>query len=187
MTGEPVAPFDRSPPALFFRYVLQERLGQLFPPGARVLELGRGTGEEALFLAARGVAVQAGGSAEDAAKLGTVFDGAYASLGALDRGDLSAAARALHASLRPGAPVLLSLTRGRPLSARAIRKQLGPGFRWRDAFALGVVLPAPSSGGWARRNPQAFGLLAILESLVRRWPLLRARGVYMVVEAVRTP
>ena len=186
MTGDTEGPFDRSPPALFFRYVLQERLRQIFPPGARVLALGQGTGEEALFLAGRGVAVQAAGSAEDVAKLGTVFDGAYASFGALDRADLSAAGRALYVSLRPGAPVLLSLTRGRALSARAIRKQLGPGFRWRDAFALGVVLPAPSSGGWAQRNPQAFGLLAILERLVRRWPLVRSRGEYMVVEAIRT-
>ena len=52
-------------------------------------------------------------------------------------------------------------------------------------LALGVIVPAQSREQWVRRHPQAFGVLAAIESLVRRWPLLRAAGDYLVIEGVR--
>ena len=119
---------------------------------------------------------------DDAAKLGGEFDGAYASPGALVRADLSLLGRALLLRLRPQAPVLLCLA---GLSLRDIRERIGSGFLWCDAFALGVLLPGPSHAAWAVRNPQAFALLAVAERLARRWPGLRSRGRYLVVEAVR--
>ena len=46
--------FGRNPVGLLFRHAFQERLRRLFAPGARVLDLGCGTGEDALFLADAG-------------------------------------------------------------------------------------------------------------------------------------
>jgi hypothetical protein len=36
-----------------------------------------------------------------------------------------------------------------------------------------------------RGHPQAFGALAALEGLVRRWPMLRGLGRYAAIEGVR--
>jgi hypothetical protein len=85
------------------------------------------------------------------------------------------------------APVLLCLPRSgaRPVGLHEARARLGPEFAWRGAFALGVVVPAASRQGWVRRHPQAFGALAAAEGLVRRWPLLRAAGEYLVLEGAR--
>ncbi|MBC8099557.1 MAG: class I SAM-dependent methyltransferase, partial [Armatimonadetes bacterium] len=51
--------FTDAPIARWLRGRVQARLTQHFPPGARVLELGCGTGEDAAYLAARGVRVLA--------------------------------------------------------------------------------------------------------------------------------
>ena len=47
----------RNPVGLVFRHVFQERLTEMLPPAGRVLDLGCGTGEDALFLAGRGYRV----------------------------------------------------------------------------------------------------------------------------------
>jgi hypothetical protein len=155
-----------NPVGLLFRHVLEERARELFPPGSRVLDVGR-----------------------EAAQAGALFDGAYAAPGALDDVDLQALGPALAAALRPGAPVLLCVRRGRPSAQhpgpREARARLGPDFVWRGAFALGVVVPGERREGWVRRYPQAFGVLAALEGLVRRWPLLRALGHYSALEGAR--
>jgi SAM-dependent methyltransferase len=133
------------PAARLFRYVLQERMRARFRPGIRILDLGCGTGEDALWLAALGAsvlgldtspaAVQEARRAAAAAGLGTrvrfevrrpdelrlqdgSFGGAFGAPGALDAAGLALLARPLAAVLREGSPVLLSLPAPRPAAAR---------------------------------------------------------------------
>ena len=133
------------PASLLFRYLLQERMRERFRPGLRILDLGCGTGDDALWLASIGAsvlgldtsadAVQQARRAAAAAGLGTrvrfevrrpdelrlqdgSFGGAYAAPGALDSADLSALARPLAAVLREGASVLVTVPAPRPAVAR---------------------------------------------------------------------
>ncbi|PYQ52520.1 MAG: hypothetical protein DMF78_11145 [Acidobacteria bacterium] len=147
--------FGRNPIGLVFRHVVQRRLEALFRPGDRVLDLGCGTGEDALALAARGVrvtgidpspamiararakAAQRGLDAqacrfevlhaEGAALLGRGYDGAFSDFGALNCSDLGAVGSALALSLRPGAPLVLSLLGPTPLPALVRRALTGLG------------------------------------------------------------
>lgn len=147
--------FGRNPVGLLFRHVFQERARALFAPGAHVLDLGCGTGEDALALAAAGIRVTgidpapemvararakleaaglpegschfAGLAAEDVAELGDGFDGAYSDFGALNCADLATVGRGLERALRPGAPVLLSLLGPRPLPFTLRRVLTGVG------------------------------------------------------------
>jgi ubiquinone/menaquinone biosynthesis C-methylase UbiE len=136
--------FGRNPAGLLFRHVFQERLRLLFPPGARVLDLGCGTGEDALFLASLGVRVHAldispamaertrekaerasladriqveARPAEDVGSVGGGFDGAYSDFGALNCAALGAVGDGLARALRPGARVLVSAIGRWPLPA----------------------------------------------------------------------
>jgi SAM-dependent methyltransferase len=160
--------FGRNPVGLLFRYVFQERLRARLPRGGRVLDLGCGTGEDALFLASqgflvRGLDVSPGmvgrarakaaerglgedrvrfevRAAEDVAQAGEVFDGAYSGFGALNCADLASVARGLAAALRPGAPVIVSLLGPRPLPAVIERALTGRGFeRFRGAPRVGGI------------------------------------------------
>jgi SAM-dependent methyltransferase len=233
-------------PALVFRRVFVALLLRAFPPGSRLLDLGCGTGEDAVALAESGRFVHAidvsaamverarakarergvDGSrvsfdvraAEECDEAGAaVYDGAYADFGALNCADLARVGGALAWALRPRAPVLLSLMGRRPLPAllrRLVtgrgarrgqvtprvaevpvptwyatvgeaRRRLGPAFAWQSTRALGVLMPGPQHGSWAERNPQAFGVLAALESGIRGFPLLRGLGDHIVLEGVR--
>ena len=221
--------------------MFQERLLRVFPRGALLLDLGCGTGEDALFLASSGrrvVAIDGApamlerarakavlqGTPSEAARfeageltrldaLGTGFDGAYSNFGALNCADLRATGRALARALRPGAPLLLSVMGPHPLplllrqlvtgrgerapqvagipvethypSPGRLRRAFGPEFDWSGGFALGVLLPGPEQAAWPTRHPQSFGLLAIAESLVRSWPLLRGLGDHNVMQGRR--
>jgi len=205
MDDRPPAPAD-----LLFRYVFEERLAALFPRGSCVLDLGGEVGPHGLFLNARGVRVE-GGSTAVGGRSG--WDGAFFGLGAPAHRVLDSAAE-LQDRLRPGAAVLLSLPGPlvrdplprtlpgrdvRPASsprppgegsvrlprARDVRRSLGPAFRWRGGFALGVVVRSPRQPDWAERHPEGFGLLAAVEKLARRWPLFRALGIHVVMEGVR--
>jgi len=158
----PAAPAGPDPVALLFRHILDERRRGLFPPGARVLEIRR-------------AAPQAGGA----------FDAALSAPGALDGVDVPGLAAWLARVLRPGSPLLLSVTNDRRQASRDLRAGLGPSFAWRASFALGVLLPAAGHAGWAAERPQLFGLLAAAESLVRRRPGFRGRGAFTVLEGVR--
>jgi hypothetical protein len=68
---------------------------------------------------------------------------------------------------------------------REVQAELGHDFLWRDAFALGVLLPDPAHAAWAAEHPQGFGVLATLEARIRRWPLLRGFGDHFVLEGLR--
>lgn len=119
------------------RNAVWRELEQLFPSGSSVLELNCGTGEDALFLAARGVVVTALDQSprmidvaerrlaahpgakvsfcpldnEDLAVLRPRrFDGAFSNFGGLNCiRDLGGVAENLGALLKPGAPLLLCL------------------------------------------------------------------------------
>jgi len=161
--------FGRNPAGLVFRHAFQERLRRLFAPGARVVDLGCGTGEDALFLASLGVRVhaidvspamvertrtkaeQAGLTArvtasvlaaESVASLGEGFDGAYSDFGALNCTALGTVGEGLSRALRPGAPLLLSVIGPWPLPALVGRALFSSGpFRRPVPDVAGVPVP----------------------------------------------
>lgn len=172
-----------NPVERLFDYVLHERQTALFPPGVRVLDVGAG---------------------EPGGPCGAAFAGAETA----DRLGPAELGRRLRSWLPAGALVLLAFPGARPLpgilerallgtgdwrpraaaprpSGRELQAALGPGLEWRGSFALGVLLPGRAGAPWAAAHPQAFGLLAAAEELVRRWPLLRALGEVTVLEGVR--
>jgi len=144
-----------NPIGLLLRHLVQARLEALFRRGDRVLDLGCGTGEDALMLAARGVRVvgidasperiaQAREKAserglgpeecrfevrgaENLDAAGSAFDGAYSTSGALSGADLPRTGAALAAALRPGAAVVISLLGPWPLPAVIRRTLTGMG------------------------------------------------------------
>jgi hypothetical protein len=59
---------------------------------------------------------------------------------------------------------------------------LGVHFQWTALLGLGILVPGPGHGNWTRRNPQAYGVLAALEGIVRAWPGLRALGGHFILE-----
>ena len=134
--------FGTNPIGRLFRHAVHERLAALFPPGAHVLDLGCGTGEDAVFLVGRGVRVTGidpspamvarararapGGhfecrAAEQVEECGGPFDGALSDFGALNCADLTRVGAGLARVLSPGAPVLVNLLGGHPWPLRVLR------------------------------------------------------------------
>lgn len=178
--------FGRNAVGRVFRGVFQARLAALFAPGTRVLEIGCGTGEDALFLAARGMRVHATdvaagmlararakaeargwGAAQVSFEMraaehlegldGAPFDGAYSDFGALNCVDLAACGRGLRAVLRPGAPVLFSVMGAHPLPAWLVHALRGRG-RPRGGRTPRVGgLDVPTHYPSARRFQRALG------------------------------
>jgi len=134
---------------LLYRHVLDERARRLFAPSGRVMVLPRMLDEAG------------------------PFDGAFAGPGALDDADLETLGRAVAAALRPGAPVLICIPRGRPgtgrVGPREARARLGPGFAWSASFGLGVLVPGEAREEWARRHPQVFGIVYLAPPSPTRW------------------
>jgi SAM-dependent methyltransferase len=161
--------FGRNPAGLLFRHVFQERLRRLYAPGSRVVDIGCGTGEDAVFLASLGVEVHAldvspamveetrakaaragvaervqatALAAESVASLGDGFDGAYSDFGALNCAALGTVGEGLARALRPGAPVLLSVVAPWPLPALVGRALFASGpFRRPVPDVAGVPVP----------------------------------------------
>ena len=171
------APSETNAVRRLFDHELRARLRELAPDGARVLssEDDEGPGQAALWQPGT-----TSGVGERAARL--------------------------RERLLPGAPVLVVLPGPHPLPAmlaralrgtgdrrgggaglRDMRAALGPGWEWRGAFALGALLPGPDDDEWAAAHPGAFGVLAIVEALTRRWPVVRGLGEILVLEGVRRP
>jgi SAM-dependent methyltransferase len=154
------ADYDRTwglnPVGLRFRQLVHERLAALFASNDRVLDLGCGTGEDAVFLASRGVAIGAidvsaamiertrekaaarglearlqlvHGSIEALSAFRPTWDGAYSNFGALNCVDTAAVAARLADLLRPGARVLLCVMPPCPLPAVVERALAGSGAR----------------------------------------------------------
>jgi hypothetical protein len=153
-----------NPVTLLFHHVFRRRMQTLFAGRSRVADLG----------------VTDLGSERD-------LDGAFAGPGVLDKEDLRALGRALAPALLSGAPVILCVPRtgANRVGLHEARASLGPEFAWSGASALGLFVPRESQQDWVRRHPQAFGVLAAAEGLVRRWPLLRAAGDHLVLEGAR--
>ena len=64
---------------------------------------------------------------------------------------------------------------------RAIERALRPMFTVERTETFGVVVPPPGTANWPRRNPIAFGLLALLEAaLSRRRGLCRFADHYLI-------
>lgn len=177
--------FGANPSGLLFRQVFQRRLLERVPPGGRALDLGCGTGEDAVLLAELGRRVHAIDlspgmvqrcrekavarglqpgrltvevrAAEDVGLLEGPFDAAYSDFGALNCADLHAVGRGLAAVLRPGAAVVLSVMPPRPLPGTVLRLFTGRGEpRGRSSPLVGGI-PVPIHHPSANAVRAAFG------------------------------
>lgn len=167
--------------ALYFAHVVAERLRPLVPPGRRVLDFGDRHGWVARNLEAVGMKVVRGLAAEGDERDG--YGGAYAEVH--DWSVARSRARGLTERLPAGTPVLVRLERRAGQSAAAVTRDLGPGFSWKGALALGLLVPAEEQSFWAESHPHAFAALAALEGLVRAWPGLGLRGREALLLGVR--
>jgi ubiquinone/menaquinone biosynthesis C-methylase UbiE len=151
------------------RGLVWREMDPLFQAGERILDIGCGTGEDALHFAARGVNVYgtdaspamvqvARGrgvtatvcSAEELGRIGRSFDGAISNFGALNCvEDLQAVARALATLVRPGGRVAICLL-GRFCAWEtlyyAVRLQWSKAFRrWRGARYQEITVHYPTA------------------------------------------
>jgi SAM-dependent methyltransferase len=148
--------FGTNPAGLVFRRVFQDRLLRVLTPGSRVLDVGCGTGEDALALAGAGYVVRgvdpspamvgrarakAAGRGIPESRLafdvrgaedpwdgvGPPFDAACSDFGALNCADPRRAGEGMARALRPGARVVVSLLGRYPLPSVVHRLVTGRG------------------------------------------------------------
>ena len=231
------------------RRAVWRRLDAAFRSGDRILELGCGTGEDAVHLAGRGVVVLATDPADgmvvearakagragledrvtartldagrlDETDLGGPFDGAFSNFGALNCvPGLAAVSAGLSRHVRPGGRVLLCLMgryvpwewgwflargdrkaafrrlaaggtewRGLPIAyppVRELRRLFAPGFRFRGARAIGVLVPPSYVETWAARHPRLLAALDAVERRVEALPPLPSLADHVLIELER--
>ena len=133
--------FGRSPAGRLFRFRLAERIGARVPRGSRLLDIGAGTGEDAVWFTQQGFEVlglepSSGMAAVARAKAeragvavsfeersfegfapAAPFDAAYSDFGAMNCVPLAAWAAGLSRLVRPGGFLFLVLMGRRPLPA----------------------------------------------------------------------
>lgn len=153
--------------ALYFAHVVAERLRPLVSPGQRVLDFGDRHGRVAQNLEAAGMKVVRALEAQGDER-GCRYAGAYAEVH--DWPAARGRARGLTERLPAGTPVLVRLERRAGQSVAAVIRDFGPGFSWKRALALGLLVPTEEQSSWAESHPHAFAALAALEGLVRAWP-----------------
>jgi hypothetical protein len=154
-------------------------------------------------------AAAAGGLAE----AGTEYDAAWVGLERTDGVDVERLGRDLGHALRPGAPlacvvrgawplpatlaralrgtgdvpgVMRARVEGRPserVSLGAWRHSLAPWFIEQRVRAFGVLVPPAAA--WEALHPLILDVLAAAEQVVAGWPVARALGERVLVEAVR--
>ena len=174
--------------ALYLEHVQDECLRACFAPGSCVLELGAPRSGTAARLRAAGVQVASAPGPLPRLEAGELAERGYEGAYLMEAGeplDTSEALAGLGRILRAGAPVVLRITPRRGRGPREVRQALGPDFAWSGARALGLLVPPESRSDWAERYPLIFGLLAALEGVVRRWPVLRSRGRVVLLEGRR--
>ena len=235
------------------RRVVWDALAQAFSPGDYLLELNCGTGEDAFFLARRGISVTScdaasamiavaqqkkdleGGCAnlefrvlanEDLQELRGQhdFDGAFSNFSGLNCvADRHAVAAELASLLRRGARLLTCFstrlclweicwymahgdsrkafrrTAGSSIAQlqgvsvpvwyptiSQIRRDFNPWFQLKSIRAVGLFVPPSYLEAWARRHKQTLAVLAKMDRLLARLPLLRALGDHVLLEFERT-
>ncbi len=102
-----------------------------------------------------------------------IDDSADLNLGALAEG----VTRALRAGGR-----LCCVVPGR-VGFTSFRRAFEPAVAWQRSSAFGVLVP--SAAGWPGSHPLRLALLAAAEHVIRRWPLVRTRGDWILHEGVR--
>jgi len=165
--------FGRSPAGRLFRFRLAERIGARVPPGSRLLDIGAGTGEDAVWLSRQGFDVlglepSAGMAAVARAKAkragaavrfeergfegfapAAPFDAAYSNFGAMNCVPLDAWAGSLSKAVRPDGSLFLVLMGRRPLpallrSGPAAWRQRGQATARLGERAVPVIYPDPA-------------------------------------------
>jgi SAM-dependent methyltransferase len=185
---------SHDPARVLREYALEPLRRELYRMGARVLVVTDGVGVGELSSTAG------------------LFDAAWVEIEGLEGIDLPVLASGIARALRPGGrlvcvlpgawPLQGLLARGRrgcseppgALRARfggarrraafsAWRRAFEPAIEWRRSRAFGVLVPPAAV--WPRLHPLILGLLAMGEDVMRRWPLVRALGDWVVHEGVR--
>lgn len=70
-------------------------------------------------------------------------------------------------------------------SARGVEAAMGPAFRLRERYGIGVLAPPSYAETWARRAPRLCDVLAAMDQVVARWPWLRSMGDHELLVFVR--
>ncbi len=164
---------DHDPARVLRDYDLEPLRRELCPAGGRALVVSGGMG------------------AQPSAAAGSC-DAAWIELESLEGIDPAALASGVARALRPGGrlvcvvPGALRVRQGggaRRVGFADWRRAFEPSIEWRRSRAFGLLVPPGAA--WPQLHPLTLGLLALGEHVIRRWPMLRALGDWVVHEGVR--